>query len=174
MSTDYEQQRDKLRDAELALMHQREHVAQLRRDLPPGPTVEDYAFGETTGETTGSTTTRIVHEPSGSVIETMAPVDNGGEGLLFSPTDLCATSLGTCGSTIMSMYASNVGIDLKGIRFAVEKEMSANPRRIGFDSWAPAWYSDRMTATDKAHAEEWGSAYTTPSAAFETGNEGLL
>jgi len=85
----------------------------------------------TLGETTSSTTTRIVHEPSGSAIETMAPLDNGGEGLLFSPTDLCATSLGACGSTIMSMYAAGAGIDLKGIRFAVEKEMSANPRRIG-------------------------------------------
>ncbi|PID79111.1 osmotically inducible protein OsmC [bacterium DOLZORAL124_64_63] len=85
----------------------------------------------TIGETTGTTTTRIAHEPSGSVIETMAPADNGGEGLLFSPTDLCATSLGACGSTIMSMYAANAGIKLEGIRFTVEKEMSANPRRIG-------------------------------------------
>jgi putative redox protein len=85
----------------------------------------------TTGETTGKTTTRIVHEPSGSVIETMAPKDNGGEGLLFSPTDLCATSLGSCGSTIMSMFAAGAGIDLAGIRYSVDKEMSADPRRIG-------------------------------------------
>ncbi|MEZ4388858.1 MAG: OsmC family protein [Candidatus Krumholzibacteriia bacterium] len=85
----------------------------------------------TVGETTGKTTVRIVHEDSGSVIETMAPKDNGGDGLLFSPTDLCATSLGACGSTIMNMYAHNAGIPLQGIRFAVEKEMSANPRRIG-------------------------------------------
>lgn len=85
----------------------------------------------TIGETTGKTTVRIVHEDSGSVIETMAPRDNGGEGLLFSPTDLCATSLGTCGSTIMSMYAHDAGIPLVGIRYSVDKEMSANPRRIG-------------------------------------------
>jgi uncharacterized OsmC-like protein len=85
----------------------------------------------TVGETTGKTTVRIVHEDSGSVIETMAPKDNGGEGLLFSPTDLCATSLGACGSTIMNMYAHNTGIPVQRIGFTVEKEMSANPRRIG-------------------------------------------
>ncbi len=85
----------------------------------------------TAGETTSKTTVRIEHEPSGSVIETMAPRDNGGEGLLFSPTDLCATSLGACGSTIMNMYARNSGIPLAGIRFTVDKEMLASPRRIG-------------------------------------------
>jgi len=85
----------------------------------------------TVGQTTGKTTVRIVHEDSGSVIETMAPKDNGGEGLLFSPTDLCATSLGACGSTIMNMFAHNSGIPLQEIRWSVDKEMSANPRRIG-------------------------------------------
>ena len=85
----------------------------------------------TVGETTGKTTTRIVHEDSGSVIETMAPRDNGGEGLLFSPTDLCATSLGSCGATIMNMYAHNAGIPVERIGFSVDKEMSASPRRIG-------------------------------------------
>jgi uncharacterized OsmC-like protein len=85
----------------------------------------------TVGHTTGKTTVRIEHEDSGSVIETMAPKDNGGEGLLFSPTDLCATSLGACGSTIMNMFAHNTGIAVERISFAVDKEMSANPRRIG-------------------------------------------
>jgi putative redox protein len=84
-----------------------------------------------TGETTGKTTMRLVHEDSGSSFETMAPKDNGGEGLLFSPTDLCAASLGSCGATIMNMYAHNAGIPVARIGFAVEKEMSANPRRIG-------------------------------------------
>jgi len=83
-----------------------------------------------TGETTGKTTTQMIHE-SGSRIETMAPKDNGGEGLLFSPTDLCASSLGCCGATIMNMFAHNSGIPLARIGFSVEKEMSADPRRIG-------------------------------------------
>jgi putative redox protein len=84
-----------------------------------------------TGSTTGKTTTRLVHQDSGAVIETMAPKDNGGDGLLFSPTDLCAASLGCCGITIMNMYAHNAGIAVAKISFTVEKEMSANPRRIG-------------------------------------------
>ncbi len=84
-----------------------------------------------TGSTTGKTTTRLVHEDSGAVIETMAPKDNGGDGLLFSPTDLCAASLGCCAITIMNMYAHNTGIPVEKISFMVEKEMAANPRRIG-------------------------------------------
>lgn len=84
-----------------------------------------------TGTTTGKTTTRLVHEDSGAILETMAPKDNGGDGLLFSPTDLCAASLGACGTTIMNMYAHNAGIVVEQIRFSVEKVMSANPRRIG-------------------------------------------
>lgn len=83
-----------------------------------------------TGVTTGKTTTRLVHEDSGSVIETMAPKDNGGDGLLFSPTDLCAASLGCCAITIMNMYAHNAGIPVERMAFAVTKEMAANPRRI--------------------------------------------
>ena len=85
----------------------------------------------TLGDTTGKTTVSIVHEDSGAVIETMAPKDNGGEGLLFSPTDLCATSLGACAATIMNMYAHNTGIAVGRISYSVEKEMSAKPRRIG-------------------------------------------
>ncbi len=84
-----------------------------------------------TGRTTGKTTTALRHDDSGSGLETMAPKDNGGEGLRFSPTDLCAASLASCGATIMNMYAHNAGIAVDGIAFAVEKEMSANPRRIG-------------------------------------------
>ncbi len=84
-----------------------------------------------TGVTTAKTTTRLVHEDSGSVLQTMAPRDNGGEGRLFSPTDLCAASLGSCGTTIMHMFAHNTGIGVTGIAFTVDKEMSANPRRIG-------------------------------------------
>ncbi len=35
------------------------------------------------------------------------------------------------GSTTMTTYAHNVGIPVEKIAFSVEKEMSANPRRIG-------------------------------------------
>lgn len=75
---------------------------------------------------------RAVHGPSGAVIVTDAPKDNQGKGEAFSPTDLLATSLGVCMITIMGMYARTKGVDLKGARVHVTKEMVADPqRRVG-------------------------------------------
>ncbi|MDQ8704769.1 DUF899 family protein [Streptomyces sp. LHD-70] len=45
-SADYVNAREELRQAEIELMRHRERVADLRRRLPPGPVVEDYAFEE--------------------------------------------------------------------------------------------------------------------------------
>ncbi|MDI3418028.1 DUF899 family protein [Streptomyces luteolus] len=45
-SADYVSAREELRQAEIELMRHRERVADLRRRLPPGPVVEDYAFEE--------------------------------------------------------------------------------------------------------------------------------
>src|SRR5215475_13436043 len=45
-SDEYLSKREELRLAEIELMHQRERVAELRRGLPQGTTVEDYAFEE--------------------------------------------------------------------------------------------------------------------------------
>src|SRR5437763_13843636 len=45
-SIDYQVKREELRLEELALMQQKERVAELRRALPQGPVVEDYAFEE--------------------------------------------------------------------------------------------------------------------------------
>jgi predicted dithiol-disulfide oxidoreductase (DUF899 family) len=46
VSEEYQTHREKLRQAEIDLMRQREDVAALRRALPPGPVVEDYVFQE--------------------------------------------------------------------------------------------------------------------------------
>lgn len=43
---EYAERREELRLAEVALMHQREKVASLRRQLPPGALVQDYEFLE--------------------------------------------------------------------------------------------------------------------------------
>lgn len=45
-TADHAAQRDILRQAEIELMRQQERVAELRRQLPPGPLVEDYLFQE--------------------------------------------------------------------------------------------------------------------------------
>ncbi len=83
-----------------------------------------------TGRSTGPTTVELSH-PSGAVIRTTAPLDNGGDGSSFSPTDLCAASLGACAATIVGMYAANHGIPLKSCEFTVVKDMAGPPRRIG-------------------------------------------
>ena len=79
----------------------------------------------------GNLRTVCTHLRSGSVIETDAPVDNNGKGERFSPSDLVATALGTCMMTIMGMRASELKIDLEGVRIDVEKIMKVDPRRIG-------------------------------------------
>ena len=79
----------------------------------------------------GQLHTEAVHTPSGNRISTDAPVDNGGKGSSFSPTDLLATSLGTCMVTIMGLFAERHGIDLTGTKVSVAKEMLQEPvRRI--------------------------------------------
>lgn len=45
-SPEYLAKREELRYAEIELMRQRERVAELRRALPPGATVQDYEFVE--------------------------------------------------------------------------------------------------------------------------------
>lgn len=70
------------------------------------------------------------HLDSGSVIKTVAPKDNNGDGSLFSPTDLFATSLGCCMLTIIGMAARTNGFSIDGTTIKTEKVMAANPRRV--------------------------------------------
>lgn len=74
---------------------------------------------------------KATHGPSDCQLATDAPVDNHGRGESFSPTDLVATALATCVSTIMGIYADRHQIDLTGMKVHVEKHMSTEaPRRI--------------------------------------------
>ena len=77
----------------------------------------------------GQLRTSAKHGPSGSLVETDAPADNHGRGERFSPTDLLATSLGTCMMTIMGIFAERNEIDLTGTRVKVLKEMTPEPPR---------------------------------------------
>ncbi len=73
----------------------------------------------------------LVHGPSGRHIDTDAPKDNNGRGEAFSPTDLCSISLASRMITIMAIAAEKEGQSLEGAHAEVEKEMKAEPRRIG-------------------------------------------
>jgi putative redox protein len=124
-----------------------------------------------------------VHGPSGNRLVTDAPVDNGGKGETFSPTDLAATAFGTCLVTIMGIVARRHGWDLTGTRVRVLKEMTAVPmRRIGELTASIAVPAGRVTATaDRELLER--AAETCPvrqslhpdvkvTIAFEYGDEG--
>lgn len=70
------------------------------------------------------------HLQSGTKIVTDAPVDNRGKGEAFSPTDLLATSLGSCIMTIMGIRAMDYEIDIEGTEIEVTKIMASDPRRV--------------------------------------------
>ena len=69
------------------------------------------------------------HLQSGNLITTDAPIDHCGKGENFSPTDLLATSLGSCLLTIMSIKARSNGWELKNIYLDIEKIMTKNEER---------------------------------------------
>jgi putative redox protein len=78
----------------------------------------------------GELRTQATHNASGVSILTDAPVDNHGKGAAFSPTDLLATSLGSCMLTIMGIEAGKRGFDINGTRVTITKHMASNPRRV--------------------------------------------
>ena len=75
--------------------------------------------------------TEAKHSLSGSVIHTDAPKDHDGEGRDFAPTDLLASSLGTCLITIMGIEAKRRGWELGKMKIDVYKIMATEgPRKI--------------------------------------------
>ena len=75
------------------------------------------------------------HLASNTEIITDAPVDNNGKGESFSPTDLVATALGTCMTTVMGIYAekngkSIEGISVKGLERLVDYSWPGNVREL--------------------------------------------
>lgn len=78
----------------------------------------------------GELRTESEHVRSGQKVISDAPVDNRGKGEAFSPTDMVATSLGTCMITTMGIRAMDNGIGVKDIRADVTKVMATDPRRI--------------------------------------------
>lgn len=78
----------------------------------------------------GELRTEAVHNLSGNKLTTDAPPDNQGKGEFFSPTDLLATSLGSCMLTIMGISARTHGFDIDGTKVSITKVMGTNPRRV--------------------------------------------
>jgi uncharacterized OsmC-like protein len=73
----------------------------------------------------------LVHGPSGASIRTIPPVDNGGDGSSFSPTDLVGAALAACALSTMALQAGREGLAWGDASAAVEKRMTPPPRRIG-------------------------------------------
>ena len=74
----------------------------------------------------GDLQTEAKHSLSGSVIHTDAPKDHDGEGKDFAPSDLLASSLGTCVITIMAIEAKRRGWELGKIKIDVYKTMTSD------------------------------------------------
>ncbi len=102
--------------------------------------------------------TEAKHTLSGSVIHTDAPKDHDGEGKDFAPTDLLASSLGTCVITIMGIEAKRKVWDLGEIKIDAYKTMtSKGPRKIkslSLDIFMPSELDSKRYKILKRTAED--------------------
>ena len=78
----------------------------------------------------GELRTESTHLKSSNTIITDAPTDNNGKGNAFSPTDLVASALCSCMTTVMGICADNNQFVLPRSTAYVTKIMSSYPRRI--------------------------------------------
>ena len=77
----------------------------------------------------GELRTEATHLQSGNKIITDAPTDNQGRGEYFSPTDLIATSLGSCMITVMGIAARTHNFNIDGTKLVITKVMTQEPPR---------------------------------------------
>ena len=78
----------------------------------------------------GELRTHSTHLKSSDTIITDAPTDNNGKGEAFSPTDLVASALCSCMTTVMGICAEKNNFELPGSIAYVTKIMESHPRRI--------------------------------------------
>ena len=106
----------------------------------------------------GDLNCEAIHLQSGSLIKTDAPLDHFGKGESFSPTDLLATSLGTCLLTIMAIKAKSKGFELEGIYLHIEKLMTQNSERkikeLIIDIFIPGGTSNKIIDFLKKASED--------------------
>ena len=72
----------------------------------------------------------VTHGPSGAVLRTVPPRDNGGDGSSFSPTDLLGASLASCALTTMALLAAKEGLTFGDASATVVKHMVGPPRLV--------------------------------------------
>lgn len=108
----------------------------------------------------GELRTEATHVKSGNTLITDAPMDNKGKGEAFSPTDLLATSLGSCMITIMGIAAREHGFNIDGTRAKIWKIMASDPRRVGEVRIALTFPRHDYTEKEKKIIER--SAFTCP------------
>ncbi len=111
----------------------------------------------------GNLRTEAEHIQSGNKLITDAPLDNNGKGEFFSPTDLFATSLGSCMLTIMGMSAQSYGFSIDGTRIETEKIMGTNPRRV-VELILDIYFPEGSNYTDKEKRLIESAARTCPVA----------
>ena len=78
----------------------------------------------------GGLRTHSTHLKSSDTIITDAPVDNNGKGNAFSPTDLVASALCSCMTTVMGICAEKNNFELPESTAYITKIMESHPRRI--------------------------------------------
>ena len=95
----------------------------------------------------GNLRTELTHLLSGTIIENDAPIDNNGKGEKFSPTDLLATSLGSCMMTTMAIKAADMNLNFENTVIEITKIMSSDaPRRI-IEIKATLQFTEQFKAT---------------------------
>ena len=110
----------------------------------------------------GNLRTELTHLLSGTVIENDAPIDNKGKGEKFSPTDLLATSLGSCMITTMAIKAADMNLNFDGTTIEITKIMSTDtPRRI-IEIKANFNFTGQFVATDNQKEQLIRIARTCP------------
>ncbi len=121
------------------------------------PTIETFYLGGLRTEAT--------HLQSETQLITDAPLDNHGKGESFSPTDLLATSLGSCMLTVMGIAGNTHGYEsrMKGTRLEIKKIMKSDPRRVG-ELVVEIYFPFKANFTDKEKAILENTARTCPVA----------
>jgi uncharacterized OsmC-like protein len=97
----------------------------------------------------GDLRTELTHLQSGTVIENDAPTDNQGKGERFSPTDMLATSYGSCMITTMAIKAADMQLNFTDTKIEILKIMSSDaPRRV-IGIKADLFFTENFSATDE-------------------------